>query len=169
MRERVIFDVIGLASPQGSKSAYVRGGRAVIVDGSSKSGRDKHAQWRGDVCAGAMAARKGITFEGAVEVRIAFYMPLVASDPYRSLHTTSPDIDKLVRSVLDSLTNSGLIRDDSLVCSLHASKEYQGGDGFTGATITVIDRSLEEADRRARLKDAAKAFRASQRLAKKNA
>jgi Holliday junction resolvase RusA-like endonuclease len=144
----ITFSVVGVPAPQGSKSAFVRGGRAVIVDGSSKTGRDKHAQWRADVTQGARIAAQGQTFTGPVEVRIRFTLAPVKSDPYRHRHTTSPDCDKLIRSVLDSLTNSGIIRDDSLVFEIVAGKYYAREGEPTGATITITDWSeLEDAHR----------------------
>ena len=163
MSEPITFDVIGVPAPQGSKSAFVRGGRAVIVDGSSKTGRDKHAAWRADVTQAARIAARGRTFEGPVAVEIVFRLALPASDPYRTMHTTSPDLDKLVRSVLDSLTNSGLIRDDSLVWNISACKVYARYPWPTGAEISVTDNTeAEEASRRA-LKESAAAERKSKR------
>jgi Holliday junction resolvase RusA-like endonuclease len=49
--------------------------------------------------------------------------------------TTAPDLDKLVRSVGDALTEGGLIRDDARICAVHATKsEVQG---WSGAVITI--------------------------------
>ena len=96
MTRCVAFDVIGLPAPQGSKSAFVRGGRAVIVEGSSKSGRDKHAAWRAAVADGARKALVEAVdpFLGPTEVVMVFYLPLPASDPHRTLHTSVPDLDR---------------------------------------------------------------------------
>jgi len=155
----ITFSVVGVPSPQGSKSAFVRGGRAVIVDGSSKTGRDKHAQWRADVTQAARIAAQGEMFTGPVEVRIRFALAPVKSDPYRHRHTTSPDCDKLIRSVLDSLTNSGIIRDDSLVFEIVAGKYYAPAGEPTGATITITDWSELEDAHRALAKQKAKEAR----------
>ena len=144
----VAFKVLGLPAPQGSKSAYVRGGRAVIVDGTSKTGRAKHLSWRDAVAEAADRAREGLQFGGPVSVHVEFYLPLPVSDPHRTLHYKKPDIDKLVRSVLDSLTSSGLIRDDALVHALHATKQYARDGHWTGASIAVVDGS--EAERHSR-------------------
>jgi len=40
------------------------------------------------------------------------------------MHTVAPDADKLMRSVLDALTESGAIRDDSQVAWWRGSKRY---------------------------------------------
>jgi len=160
MADNVTFSVVGVPAPQGSKSAFVRGGRAVIVDGSSKTGREKHAQWRDDVCRAARIAKSEM-FTGPVSVTITFWLQLPASDPHRWRHITTPDLDKLIRSVLDSLVNAGMIKDDSLVYRVNAAKWYARDGHWTGATIEIEDMSgLEESDR-AESRAAAKASRAS--------
>ncbi len=142
--ETVMFDVIGIPAPQGSKSAFVRNNRAVVVDGSSASGRAKHAAWRSAVAQRADAVRGVTSFSGPVRVKICFYLPLPSSSPHRVLHSSRPDLDKLIRSVLDSLTDSGLIRDDALVSEIWAEKLYARDGHWTGASIQVVDRSDEE-------------------------
>lgn len=144
MSSVVAFTVFGVPAPQGSKSAYVRGGRAVVVDGTSKTGRDKHATWRAAVAEAAQVARDGVQFSGPVTVHIEFYLPLPSGDRHRTLHSKKPDIDKLVRSVLDSLTDSGLLRDDALVYALHATKLYAREGHWTGAGIAVTDGTESE-------------------------
>lgn len=155
------FRVFGIPAPQGSKSAFVRGGRAVVVDGSSAVGRAKHHAWRQDVADAARKAleARGERFPGLVGLEIAFYLPLPASDPHRTLHGTAPDLDKLVRSVLDALTNAGLILDDSRVCAISARKDYARGVA-PGAAILVVDQEHLEARFRAGSKAGAKEQRA---------
>ncbi len=159
MAEFVQFDVLGVPAPQGSKSAFVRAGRAVIVDGSSKTGRDKHSLWRSQVSDIASQVRDGMQFGGPVGVSVVFFLPLPASDPHRTLHAKKPDADKLVRSVLDSLTTSGLVRDDSQVYEIQAMKLYARDGHWTGASIRVWDAADEEMRYRAESKAAARASR----------
>ncbi len=163
MTRSVSFDVVGLPHPQGSKSAFIRGGRAVIVEGSSKSGRDKHAQWRAAVCD---AARKALEtsdgpFIGPVECVMVFYLPLPASDPHRTLHSSAPDLDKLVRSTGDALVNAGLLKDDSLLWLISAKKGYARSGQWTGVHISLADSSDAEASMRETSKAEAKAARKS--------
>lgn len=142
----IIFEAIGLPSPQGSKSAFVRGNRAVIVDGTSKAGRQKHVNWRDTVTSAAMQAKvEGLLQEGPVSVEMEFFLPLPASDPHRTLHSTKPDVDKLIRSVFDSLTNSGLIKDDAQIGCTSATKVYARDGHYTGVRVTVTDWSDTEA------------------------
>ena len=155
------FDVIGLPTPQGSKQAFVRGGRAVVVDAGSQTSRNKHAEWRASVARRAQEARNGAdSLTGPVAVEMRFWMPSVKSDPHRVRHVTTPDLDKLIRAVLDSLTNSGIIADDSLVYSVDASKFYARDGHWTGVSIVVIDMTgLEDASRKASKAKAAEARR----------
>ncbi len=37
MPDPIVLSVVGVPAPQGSKSAFVRGGRPVMVDGTSKT------------------------------------------------------------------------------------------------------------------------------------
>lgn len=143
--ESVDIWVDGVPAPQGSKSAYVRAGRAVIVEGASKSGRAKHAAWRKAVKdavveqAVEFGPRKHLVpFVGPVSVTILFLLPRPKSS--RDLLgwvPKRPDLDKLCRSTLDACTDAGVWEDDSQVSELHAEKHY--GDA-NGARITI--RSL---------------------------
>jgi len=50
--------IVGVPAPQGSKTGVVRGNRAILIEGGSQTGRDKHRAWR-DACAAA-AGRRGL-------------------------------------------------------------------------------------------------------------
>jgi Holliday junction resolvase RusA-like endonuclease len=71
-----------------------------------------------------------------VEVHLAFFFarPRAAGPLDRPSTVATGDIDKLSRLVLDALTQSGSIRDDSLVVDLAASAWY---DARVGTRITV--------------------------------
>lgn len=125
----VAFTVTGTPAPQGSKRAIVRGNRAVLVESSAKV-----RPWRDAVRHEAADAMNGAQpFDGPLEVHITFRLPKGVSVK-RDLPTTAPDLDKLVRSTFDGLTDGGVWRDDSLAVRIVASKVY----GVTpGADITV--------------------------------
>lgn len=116
---RLAFTVDGVAVPQGSKTAFVVGGRAVLTDAN----RSKLKPWRATVTAAAIEAARGFQFPGAVRVwcEFNFVRPKSSKRDYPSV---KPDLDKLVRGLLDGLTDSGVIRDDALVVSMTASKRY---------------------------------------------
>ncbi|MFM1966824.1 MAG: hypothetical protein RL134_2549 [Actinomycetota bacterium] len=135
------FFVHGVPAPQGSKSAFVRGGRAVVVEGSSKSGREKQRAWRTAVTLQAIEARgEAPAIDGPVKITVAFGMPKPKSAPKSMVWTTKkPDIDKLLRSTLDGLTDAGVWNDDSQVVHVEMAKQY-ATNGVTGAHI-VIERT----------------------------
>lgn len=140
----VRFEVLGLPVAQGSKSAFVRGGKAVMVE----SGKG-HAAWRTDVAHAARTAmqQKGLTqpLDGPLALHVTFRFPCPASRtkahraaaerPHGAPKATTPDLDKLVRTIGDALTASGLIRDDARIWVLEARKVET--TGWTGADILI--------------------------------
>jgi crossover junction endodeoxyribonuclease RusA len=139
----VTFEVVGHPTPQGSKTKMPNG---IYLEGRDAGQRARHKSWRAAV---AKAARDvahddiGAPYDGPLVVEIEFRFPVpkvrarkVAASPHGSIpKLTSPDVDKLARSVLDGLTDGGLIVDDRLVVELTASKVE--ALGWTGATIAV--------------------------------
>lgn len=160
MNPAVSFRVIGLPAPQGSKTRMPNG---FMVE----AGRKKLEPWRTAV---ANAAREQQEQHGTIDepvtVRVTFTMPPTKSDPHRYRHTTKPDLDKLVRALLDSLVHAQLLRDDSLAFRIHATKTYATSDGFIGATVDIIGEGDAEAEYRAESKAEAIAARKAARAAK---
>lgn len=131
------FRVYGVPAPQGSKTAFVRGGKAVVVDGSSSTGRQKLSSWRAEVAREAQNIASGELLEGPIAVEINFVMPKPKSAPKGKVFCDKkPDIDKLVRSTFDSMTGV-LYRDDSQVVSIKATKVYMSPDEPSGARIVI--------------------------------
>lgn len=132
----ISFRANGDPYPQGSKSAFVRGGRAVIVEGTGK-GIKKHKAWRAVVKQAADEAAvglEGLPLDCPVEVSLTFHMPRPKT-VRRRWHTVKPDLDKLVRSVLDSITGN-IIIDDSRVIMLVAFKVY-ADEEIPGVEVSV--------------------------------
>ena len=148
------FFVPGFPAPQGSKRHV---GNGVMVESSKRV-----KPWREDVRQTALLAAGGAVFAGPTLVTLRFVFPTLKSDPYRAHHTTRPDVDKLVRSTLDALVSSGVLKDDSLVFSLQANK-FHGARA--GVHVELEDFTVLAASMRERAKDAAaearKAARAS--------
>jgi len=122
--------ISGKAAPQGSKKAFVINNRAVLVDAS---GGNK--AWRKHVTETVKAHEQYIRYKGAVNVTLAFYMEKAKSNK-TSFMMQKPDVDKLCRSVLDALSDSEIIEDDSRVVSLTAYKKW-ADDGQPGVLITI--------------------------------
>jgi len=72
-------------------------------------------------------------FEGAVKVEAVFYLTRKKSVT-RQYPTVPPDVDKLARSLLDSL--KGVWGDDSQVVRLEVSKKYASGESGVAVTIS---------------------------------
>lgn len=59
-----------------------------------------------------------------VHIELTFRMPKPKTRKVGIWHEKRPDVDKLARAVLDALTRSGVIADDSQVASLYVCKRY---------------------------------------------
>lgn len=148
--------VVGTPKPQGSKRGFVipgKGGakaRAVVVDTAKAPLRD----WRGSVTVAAQTAMDVVPGDGdpahqpwrltgPLAVRLVFALPRPASAPKTRRVWPSGrvgDVDKLARSVLDSLTDAGVWHDDAQVVDLQVVKDYPGpdiGQHVPGVRITV--------------------------------
>lgn len=139
MTQVVSFHAAGMPKPQGSKRGFAVGGKVRLVE----SGGAAHKDWRATVTAEATAAMRHRTPEdGPLRLEVTFYLPRPKSHPKtrRTWPIARPDIDKLVRSIADSLTHV-VWRDDSQVVELRARKTwaYDAVDHErpAGALVTV--------------------------------
>ena len=125
----VSLSVTGNPASQGSHA--IMNGRIVQVNSS------KHKAWRKAIVQEAIATLPDDwqPIDEPCELIVNFYMPKPASVK-RSLPTVSPDLDKLIRAVGDSLTDSGIVVDDSRIVRISARKLYAEGIE-PGATILV--------------------------------
>jgi crossover junction endodeoxyribonuclease RusA len=135
------FFAEGTPRPQGSKRAFLRGGRIVLVEANPEL-----KAWRETV---ALAAKMQIhadlvhpSFDEPVGVQLLFVMPKPKT-VQRVLPSVAPDLDKLCRAVFDALTDAQVWVDDSLACKLTASKVYASGAALPGVYVTVT-KLLEE-------------------------
>lgn len=131
------FHVAGVPAPQGSKNAYRRGGRVVLVESSKKV-----KPWRAAVAqAATIAYLRTEPIDGPVAVEIDFHLPRPKSLPKRVIWMVKkPDLDKLVRSTLDALSGIAYI-DDNRVTRIVADKHYAASPEDAGATITITGRT----------------------------
>ena len=122
--------VPGLPIPQGSKTAFVRNGRAVLVDS------DKRLKaWRKLMTEKLEAANAGCEqLNGALSLQVIFFMPRPKTVK-RDFPITAPDLDKLIRAVNDSATDAGIIKDDSQVIEIVAYKFYEDAQNPLGVFI----------------------------------
>ena len=78
-----------------------------------------------------------------VFVRAEFVFPMVTTTKMLQ-KISKPDIDNLTKALLDGINNSGVWRDDSIVCSMHGIKRYakDGELACTKVEIALLDPIL---------------------------
>lgn len=138
----ISFEVEGIPAPQGSKTAIQQGGRARVIEGSSRTGRAAHRAWRQAVhdAAADIAGDSPIDEPVSVTVTFRFPMPQSRSAVVRrtgwAWRTAKPDLSKIMRSTEDSLVTAGLLRDDARIVRAVIEK-VELSDTWHGAEITV--------------------------------
>ena len=138
------FRVVGTPVPQGSVKAF---GSRVVANNEHALG-----SWRSDVASAAQRAKPADwDINAAISLRCEFVFPrplshygtgknatkLKPSAP--RYHVKTPDVDKLVRGVADSIGDAVarvLLNNDSQIVSIYAAKRYSTDD-FLGAIITI--------------------------------
>jgi len=123
MSDVITFDVVGIPVQQGSKR-HVGNGRMIEA-------ANGHREWRNAVAHAArdIATRTpGAPLDGPLCLSVRFRFPMPSSRPKRvrdageQWKVSAPDLDKLIRSIGDALTASGLICDDARIGMVIASK-----------------------------------------------
>lgn len=110
------YRIPGTAIPQGSKTV-TRTGIMFDANKNLKAWR-KHSTHTLK-----LQHELNTPLEGALSCSITFYFtrPKTVKREHPSV---KPDIDKLGRAILDSLTQAGVIKDDALICDLNLNKQY---------------------------------------------
>lgn len=123
--------VIGIPQPQGNKTGFVnkKTMKVVMTEGRRPEARRQFHDWREAIRLAAVDWLDANGKPGAIDepmmITIAFFLPRPKSAPKRvTHHTTRPDLDKLGRAVLDALTQSGMIADDSRCVALSLYKTF---------------------------------------------
>jgi crossover junction endodeoxyribonuclease RusA len=125
--------VAGDPRPQGSKKAFNRGSRIVLVE----SNKDLPA-WRETMkrMFELKMLERDNPFPVAIAVSIQFWLRRPKSVT-RQYATGTYDIDKLTRAVLDSLESARVIVNDNLVVDLNVRKTY-ADEHEPGVLVTVV-------------------------------
>jgi len=139
--EDIVFFVAGDPQPKGStRSFYVKKVDRVVTTTTNKN--TKQWQLRIAMEAQHVNEQRQVSFycpdkDCGFEVEAHFLFSRPKSLPKKiRLDTKRPDLDKLVRAVLDGLANI-LIPDDAQVISIVASKRYVETGETPGARIMV--------------------------------
>lgn len=144
----ISFTVRGLPVPQGSSRVFVgKSGRAFVATEGNRT-RSPLGAWRSAIATEARAVMGDLPcLEGPIALEVDFVMPRPRGH-YRvngqlkpaapAWHSGRPDVDKLLRSLLDAITEV-VIRDDSQVAVVQATKLYEQplGELNVGAVIRI--------------------------------
>ena len=137
--------VHGTPMSQGSKTAVVRGGRGHVIEGGSKTGREKHKSWREAVRSAAQQLAddtpgfRVLGVDCPVDVDVTFWLQRPTSAPRRVVTPhKSLDLDKLLRSVLDAVTGV-LIEDDARIVTAMVRKRFAEPGQPTGCRIVLTE------------------------------
>lgn len=125
------FFAEGVPVAQGSKNAFVRGGKVALVESSKTL-----PQWRQTVAQAAILAHDGDPIDQPVHVRAVFVMPRPKKPRFLTPAVT-PDLDKMCRALGDALEQSGVLRNDSRITQWDARKIYAEGDAPTGVHVWI--------------------------------
>jgi Holliday junction resolvase RusA-like endonuclease len=127
---RLELFVPGVPQSKGSMSAIKPG---VVIEAGSTASRARKKNWRSrlehNLWAEHMAIRsRCFPLQGPVVVDVSFRFPIAHSRRNKvhpgEFHTQKPDIDKLLRAILDPLKESGVLTDDCVVADLHGQKSW---------------------------------------------
>lgn len=126
------FTVHGRPIPEGSTKAYpVRRPDGSVGATITHAKSTELMEWRYRIAKGYEEA-EGELYDSSIPVSIGiefhFMRPKSISAKKRPYPVTRPDLDKLVRAVLDALTGMAY-KDDSQVLELKASKFYGEREG----------------------------------------
>jgi crossover junction endodeoxyribonuclease RusA len=140
----ITFAVHGLPKGQPRARARVAGKHARVYH--PKNGPD--ANWRSDVYTAALSHRPPVPLDGPVALAMRFFLPRpkshfgsgrnagIVKSSAPTIPITKPDLDNLVKLVMDVLTDLGYWRDDCQVTVLRASKGYSDR---TGCFVNLSD------------------------------
>ena len=115
------LNVEGSPVPQGS-FRHIGNGRIIAAN-------PKLNLWRQTIADQIATQTAHRLVEGSIRLELVFTLPRPKSVPIsrRRTPTTKPDLDKLIRAVMDSISlerYTQIIKDDSQVTDLHACKRY---------------------------------------------
>jgi len=120
----------GKPAPQPRVRAYRRGEHAGVYTPSMADA------WKGQVMLAAGLYRGQFT-TGPLRLEVEFYLPRPQARKNDDYVAVKPDLDNLLKSTMDALTNAGVWRDDSQVAAVVMSKRYESANQAIGAVIRL--------------------------------
>jgi len=124
----------GAPATQGSKKAFIRGKKVVMVEMD-----EKLPEWRAAVEAAARQAAgpEWVTIDGAVSIAGEIRLRKPKTTKYPDHPAGPPDTDKLQRAIGDALTKSQVITDDARIVHWNIRKVW--AENTPGMDITITE------------------------------
>lgn len=135
--------IYGKPKPQPRPRAFARGGRAGVYNPNNAD------EWKAQVSAG-LVKYANMDIKKPFNLNLDFYMPRPKShygtgrnagklkESAPSYHTRTPDIDNLVKAVMDAITVLNVWSDDSQVVSIDACKSWSDIPEKSGVEIAFM-------------------------------
>jgi Holliday junction resolvase RusA-like endonuclease len=128
----ISFTVWGTPAPKGSKSAFPirrKSGRMGVAVVEGKTDRQKDWSRRIEEVVQGLAASGSPMLDGPLVASIEFFLPRPASAPKRrrTWPDRKPDLDKLLRAILDPMSGVLIADDARIVEFVGLSKNYASG------------------------------------------
>ena len=120
----ISFFVAGEPAPKGSTKSFYTGGKVITTNANRRT-----KDWEMRIATEAQREGWGSTIQHiptgkAVRIVARFLLQRPKSLPKKVVHDVKkPDLDKLIRAVLDGIAGI-LIEDDSQVVDIRATKQY---------------------------------------------
>lgn len=134
------FKVVGLPIAQPRHRAACRNGFPSLYL-PSKHAVHAYKQSIGE--AASVAQEDKATIEGCVKLDVIFVFKAPKKSQIKNWRCAKPDIDNLLKAVLDGLTDAGIWCDDAQVVQIHAGKCY-GVEASTQVRIEPIEFAIPE-------------------------
>lgn len=126
------FRVFGLPQPKGSTRAFIRKGRAIVT-----SDNRELKPWAQNVALSAHVSGIRVIEKGPVKIEVQFVLPRPRSVKRgQAFQCVRPDLDKLLRAVLDALTGVAWT-DDGQVAVIQAAKRFALTGEPAGAAVSI--------------------------------
>lgn len=129
----------GRPASQGSKKAFKRGRKIVMVEMD-----DKLPAWRAAVegAARAAAGMRWRTIDGPVSIAGEIRLPKPGTTKFPDSPASTPDLDKLQRAIGDALTKSKVIKDDARIVHWNIRKVW--AESLSGLDITITEEGIAQ-------------------------
>ena len=135
----VTFTAYGDPQPKGSTRAFampIKGDPKGRYRAVTTSANKKLKPWSAEMRVAAREAAGEKFFRGAIVVTVEFGLvrPKSVKVTKRPYPSVKPDLDKLVRATIDTLSGV-LFEDDAQVVAVQATKVYSTGAAYTSVTV----------------------------------